>query len=148
MALYLLLLAHSRKAGEREFYIDLVAMGLSLGIPDTWKDAKIRQHVMLPLRRLMNNYKLIDARFYRDKDAWVELKDTPGESFNVSSFLAMPENDLSLAAKFLLIVKSYLETRAEDFDSMSGREIARRFHINHTTVNYALKELAAKEKRE
>ena len=112
---------------------------------DTWEDSKIRQHVILPLRRLINRYKLISAEFYRDKDAWVEMTDITGESFKIPSSIARPDSGLSLAAKFLLIVKSYLSAHGEDFSSLSGREIARRFNVNHTTVNNALKELRMKE---
>ncbi len=147
MDLYLLLLAHSQATGERELFIDLEDMGLSIGIPDTWKEAKIRQHVILPLRRLMNRYKLISAEFYWDKDAWIEMKDTPGESFKIPSSLARPDSGLSLAAKFLLIVKSYLSAHGEDFNSISGREIARRFKVSHTTVNNALEELGIRENK-
>lgn len=145
MLLYLLLLAHSQTAGEKEFFINLEAMGLSLGIPDTWRDAKIRQHVMLALRRLMREYKLISAEFYHDKDARIEMADVPGGSFAAPSFVARPDSGISLAARFLLIVKSYLEARGEDINSISGRELARRFKVSRTTVNYALKELMISE---
>jgi len=141
LGLYLLLLAQSQAMKVNEFFIDLEDMGLSLGIPDTWEDSKIRQHVILPLRRLMDEYKLISAEFYRDKDAWIEMKEIPGKWFMAPSSLARPDKDMSLSAKFLMIVKSSLEVQGEDMASMSGREIARRFYLSHTTVNEGLKEL-------
>ena len=139
--LYLLLLAQSQLTGKKELYIDIEDMGLSLGMSDKWEDSQIRQQVILILRRLKNRYKLILTEFYRDKDAWIEILDIKGEGFKVPSLLARPDNDMSLSAKFILIIKSYLEAQGEDISTMSGRTIARRFGVAHTTINPALKEL-------
>ena len=139
--LYLLVLVQSQVTGKKEFYIDLEDMGLSLGMPDTWTDLRIREYVTMPLKRLIDEYKLISAEFYYDKDAWVEIKDIPGKSFKVPSSLASPDNDMSLSAKFLIVIKSYLEIQGEDMSTMSGRAIARRFGVAHTTINPGLKEL-------
>jgi len=44
--------------------------------------------------------------------------------------------------KFLLIVKALLKSQGEDIHSISGRELAKRFGVHHTTMSAALKELS------
>lgn len=143
MNFYLLLLAHSQVIGKKEFFINMEAMGLSLGMPDTWSDSALRRQVIRSLNKLKNTYHLIQLKFFHGKDTWVKLIDIPGETFAVSSELIKPDSSkkLSMRLKFLLIVKALLESQDKDIYSMSHRALAKQFHVHHTTINEAFKEL-------
>ena len=88
MDLYLMLLAHSQGINEKEFFIDLESMGLSLGMPDSWSDTAIRRQVIKSLKRIESRYNLISVQFFYGKDAWVELKDVSGDTF-ISTHLCL-----------------------------------------------------------
>ncbi|MBU3933425.1 MAG: hypothetical protein KKH11_02010, partial [Candidatus Omnitrophica bacterium] len=143
MDLYLLLLAHSQIIEREEFFIDLEAMALSLGMPDSWSDSALRRQVIRSLKKLKDNYHLINVRFFHSKDAWVELTDLPADTFIVSSEIIKPnsEKKISMRLKFLLLVKTLLESQGEDIHSISSQDIANRFHIHRTTISEAFKEL-------
>ena len=140
MDLYLLLLAHSQITGKREFFVDIEAMALSLGLPDSWSNTALRRQAIKSLKILNKRYNLIDVKFFHGKNAWVELLDLPRDTFTISSTL-ITSDDLSMRLKFVLLVKSLLESQGEDIHSISGRLLAERFGIHHTTMNAALKEL-------
>jgi len=141
MDLYLLLLANSQTTGKQEFFIDIEAMALSVGMPDSWSNTALRRQVIKSLNILNKRYGLIRVKFFHGKNAWVELLDLPGGTFTVSSTLTSSD-DLSMRLKFILIVKTLLESQGEDIRSTSGRALANRFHVHHTTMNAALKELS------
>lgn len=143
MDLYLVLLAHSQNIGKDGFFIDMESMALSLGMPHGLSDTALRRQAIKSLKKLKDRYRLVDVKFFHGKDAWVELQDIQGDDFAISSNLIKPGSDeeLSMRLKFLLIIKTFLESQGEELSSFSGNELARRFHVNHTTMNKALKEL-------
>ncbi|MBL7130830.1 MAG: hypothetical protein ISS45_05470 [Candidatus Omnitrophica bacterium] len=143
MDLYLIVLAHSQAINEKEFFIDLESMGISLGMPDSWSDTALRRQVIKSLKKLRSNYDLIGVQFFYGKDAWIELMDIPGDSFSVSSGLIKPnlDTECSMRLKFLLMIKAFLKANGEKIDSMSTSELAKRFNVHWTTINSALCEL-------
>jgi len=150
MDLYLMLLAHSHARNEKEFFLNLEAMGISLGMPEAWSDTVIRRQVIKSLRALRSKYKLIDVKFFFGKDAWVEMLDISGDSFTISSSLInmAPEKELSVRLKFILMIKALLKAEGKDIDSVSASEIAERFHCNRKTAKKALQDLQKYEGNE
>jgi len=143
LELYLILMAHSQAINEKEFFIDLESMGLSLGMPVSWSDTALRRQVIKSLKKLRSNYDLISVRFFHGKDAWVELMDVSGDSFSVSSGLIKSNSDIecSMRLKFLLIIKAFLKANGEEINSISTSELAKRFYVHRITINGALREL-------
>ena len=148
MDLYLILMAHRQAINEKEFFIDLESMGVSLGMPDSWSGTALRRQVIKSLKKLRSNYDLISVQFFYGKDAWVELMDIPGDSFTVPSNLIKSNSDSerSMRLKFLLIIKAFLEANGEKIDSVSTNELAKRFYVHWTTINSALCELRELER--
>jgi hypothetical protein len=139
--LYLLMLTHSQAIKQQEFFIDMEDMGLSLSLPEAWSDSDLRRQVIRSLEKLKNSYALIQVRLFHSQDAWVKLIAIPGETFVVSSKILKPDGETpSMRLKFLLLVKALLESEGEDINSISHRELARRFHVHHTTINDAFQE--------
>ncbi len=118
-------------------------MGLSLNMPVSWPDFSLRRQVIKSLNKLSKRYKLVDVKFFHGKDAWVEIISLSGETFTVSSKLIEDSfrQEISLRLKFLLMVKSLLESQGEDFSSISKQDLARRFHIHPWTIGEAFKDL-------
>ncbi len=140
MDLYLLLLAHSQAAGKQGFFIDIESMALSLDMPVSWLDFGLRRQVIKSLKKLDKQYNLVRVKFYHGKDAWVEIAALPREAFPVSSKLII-DRKLSQRLKFLLMVKSLLESRGENIYSISKQDLAKRFHIHSWTIGEAFKEM-------
>ncbi len=145
MDLYLLLLAHSQVVGKSGFFVDLESMALSLNMPVSWLDFGLRRQVIRSLKKLMDNYGLVRVEFFHSKDAWVELINFPQEAFSINSKL-ITDQKISPRLKFLLMIKSLLESQGEDLYSRSKQELARRFHIHPWTMGEAFKELKQYEK--
>lgn len=145
MDLYLLLLAHSQVVGKSNFFVELESMALSLNMPVSWLDFGLRRQVIRSLKRLRDNYGLVGVKFFHGKDAWIELTNLPQEVFSINSKL-ITNQKISYRLKFLLMIKSLLESQGEDLYSISKQELARRFHIHPWTVGEAFKELKQYEK--
>jgi len=145
MDLYLLLLTHSQVVGKSSFFVELESMALSLNMPVSWLDFGLRRPVIRSLKRLRDNYGLVGVKFFHGKDAWVEFIDLPQEAFSINSKL-ITNQKISYRLKFLLMIKSLLESQGEDLYSISKQELARRFHIHPWTVGEAFKELKQYEK--
>lgn len=138
--LYLLLLAHSQATGKSSFFIDLECMALSLNMPVSWLDFGLRRQVIRSLKKLRDNYGLVRVKFFHGKDAWVELVNLPQDYFSINSQL-ITNQKISLRLKFLLMIKSLLESQGESLYSVPKQELARRFHIHPWTIGEAFKEL-------
>jgi hypothetical protein len=145
MDLYLTLVAYSQSIGKRDFFVDIEATGLSMGMPGSWINSILRSQVIKNLRDLKNQYKLINVKFFRNKDAWVELIDTRGDTFIIPSTIILDKED-SLRVKFYLIAQALLESQGEDINSMSSREVEKRLPVSDATIIRARKELAEKGK--
>ena len=131
--LYLILVARAQITGEKELLVDLETMGLSLGMPRTLSDSRLRQEVIKSLKKLENLYGLVRTTFVHGRDAKVTIVALPGATFTISSSLVKPDMDnvKSSLAKFYAIVKAYLAAKGEDIDKMSSPELGRRFHVSH-----------------
>ena len=144
--LYLFLLAHSQVEGKSGFFVELESMALSLNMPVSWLDFGLRRQVIRSLKKLENNYGLLRVKFFHSKDAWVELTNLPRESFSINSKF-ITNQKISYRLKFLLMIKSLLESQGEDLYSIPKQELARRFHIHPWTVGEAFKELKQYERK-
>lgn len=145
MDLYLLLLAHSQVVSKSSFFVELESMALSLNMPASWLDFGLRRQVIRSLKKLRDNYGLVRVKFFHSKDAWVEFIDLPQEAFSINSKL-ITNQKISYRLKFLLMIKSLLESQGEDLYSISKQELARRFHIHPWTVGEASQELKQYER--
>ena len=143
--LYLLLVAYGQSAGKTGFFIDMGAMGLSLGLPESWNNASLRRQVIKSLRDL-KGYKLINVKFFYNKDAWVELVDIPGNIFTFDSEI-IRERELTTRARFYLMAGALLESRGEDIDTMPGSELGKRFHLSKSTFVKARRDLEKKRSK-
>ena len=143
MSLYLLLLAHSQVTGKQEFLISLEAMGLSLGMPDSWTYSALRRQVIKVLKKLQKRYQLIEVSFVHSRDANVILTDISGDTFAISSdSLIQPDNDkLTMRLKFLLLIQALLKEEGEDLYSISKTALAKRFNVNLSTIKAAFNDL-------
>lgn len=140
--LYFLLLAYSQGVDEKEFFINLEDMGLSLGLPDILDHTALRRQVIRSLKRLEDRYGLITVKFLHGKDAKVTLLDIPGESFTVSSGAIIQRPDrLTLRLKFLLLIEALLKDEGKDLSSMPQAVLAEQFHVNKTTIYNAFDDL-------
>ena len=137
--LYLLLAAYGQSIEKTDFFIDMGAMGLRLGLPESWSNASLRRQVIKSLRDL-KKYKLIKVKFFYNKDVWVELIDIPGNAFTIDSEIIL-DKELTARARFYLMAKALLELQGEDIDTMSGSELVKRFHLSKSTFVKARRDL-------
>ena len=137
--LYLLLAAYGQSIEETDFFIDMGAMGLSLGLPKSWSNAALRRQVIKSLRDL-KRYKLINVKFFYNKDAWVELVDIAGNSFTIDSEI-IRQRELTTRAKFYLMAKALLKSQGEDIETMSSTELGKHFHVSKSTFVKARRDL-------
>ena len=143
MDLYLTLAAYSQSIDKRDFFVDIEAMGLSMGMPESRSNEIRRGQVIKNLKDLKKRYKLINVKFFRNKDAWVELIDSPGDTFIIPSVIILDKED-SLNVKFYLIAQALLELQGEDINAMSSRKIEKRLPVSDSTIDRARKEMAEK----
>lgn len=143
MDMYLLLLSESARTGEREFFVSLEDMAISLKCDPSWTDTAIRRQMIEGLKALEHNYKLIDVNFNYAKDAWVELKDLPGEAFKVKGEFFDPKNlnSKSQPAQIVILIKALLEAEGSSIDSISVKELSKRFGISEFSIRKGMKEL-------
>jgi hypothetical protein len=143
ISFYFLLLAHSQKTGQKDFYVDLESMGVSLGYSEDAGNVGLRRQVIGALRNLANRYELIQVKFFHDKDAAVKLIDMPGKTFTVTTrdLGLSPEQPLSARIRFLVLAKAYLASNGEDIDSMSDYALTKRFGVTHCTVGDARRDI-------
>ncbi len=139
MDLYLLLLALQEKTGEVEAFIDLESMALSLGLPPAWINSALRRQAIKSLKRLENNYGLVEVTFFHSKDARVRLAEIAGERFSIDG--AILAGRMSAPARFYLIAKAYLEAKSENIDTIPDKELAKRFGLYSGTIDVARQEL-------
>lgn len=143
MDMYLLLLAESTRLEEKEFFIPLEDLAVALGMKAEWNDTDLRRQMIKVLKALENEYKLIDVNFSHGKDAWVELKQLPGETFKVSGDFFNPKNLMSKSqpAKFMILVKALLEAEGGSLDSISVSAMSKRFGISEFSMRKGLREM-------
>jgi hypothetical protein len=140
--LYLLLLAYSQTTKAKEFFINLESMGLSLGLPLSWSNSALRRQVIKSLKRLQNQYHLIDVNFYYGKDAAIVIASEAKQSqtFTIPTNSVIKKG-ITLRLKFLLLIKAFLKSEGEDLDSIQKAVLAKRFFISRSTITAAFKDL-------
>ena len=143
--LYLLLLALKEKMCDAEAFIDLESMALSLGLPRDWDDTALRRQAIKSLKRLENNYGLINVTFFHGKNARVHFAEIAGERFSVDG--AVFAGRMSAPARFYLIAKAYLVSKGETIDAIPDKELAKRFGLYSGTIEAARKELSNSDLR-
>jgi hypothetical protein len=143
MDAYLLLLAESARRNEREFFVSLEDMAVSLGMSPDWSDTAPRRQMIKELKTLQDRYALIDVDFNYGKDAWVELNELPGGTFNVTGDFFDPKRlvYLSQPAKFVYLIKALLESEGASIDAFTVSNLCRRFGIGEFSMRKALREL-------
>ena len=141
--LYLLLLAHSQAINQREFFVNLETMALSLGMPRSWDDTALRRQVIKSLKKLQNRYHLLKVTFFYGQDAAISLIDIPGESFSISSDQIIQPQDkkLTMRLKFLFLLEALLKDEGVDIYSISQSALAKRFNVDRATIRAAFQDL-------
>lgn len=147
--LYLLLLAHSQSTKAKEFFINLECMALSLGMPESWSDSALRRQVIKSLKKLQDNYHLIDVDFFYGKDAAVVIKSISKagqpETFTVPTNTVIAseakQSQISLRLKYLLFIEAFLKSEGEDLYSIQKTTLAKRFFVGRSTITAAFKDL-------
>jgi hypothetical protein len=145
MNAYLLLLAESVRLGRKEFFIVLEDMAVSLGMSPGWSDTALRRQMIKDLRVLQDKYGLIDVDFSYGKDAWVELAELTGPSFNVDGAFLDPKNLVSKShpAKYVSLIKALLESEGSSLDSVPVSELSKRFGISIFSIRKGMKEIGS-----
>ena len=143
MNMYLLLLAESAKTGEKEFFVPLENLAVTLGVSPEWTDTAMRRQMIKDLKALQDKYKLIDVNFSYGKDAWVGVKELSGKTFKVSGDFFDPGNLISKSqpAKFVLLVKALLEAEGKSIDVFGVNAVAKRFGVSNFSIRKGLREL-------
>lgn len=142
MNTYLLLLAESARTGEKEFFMPLEDLAVTLGVSPEWSDTDMRRQMIKELKALQDKFKLIDVDFNYGKDAWVELKDLPGKTFKVTGDYFDPMNlaSKSQPAKVVILMKAMLEAEGESIDSIKVSDLSKRFGMSEFSIRKGLKE--------
>ena len=136
MDLYLLLIAESLRRKEKEFQISLERFAGELNMPRDWNAQALRRQVIKSLRKLGSKYGLIDVQFKHARAAKVKLIDIDGETFSVKrvffdpAFLSAQRQN----AKFVLLIKAYLEAEGKNINDFSQVELAKMFYVHRSTI--------------
>jgi hypothetical protein len=143
MDMYLLLLGESARLAEKEFFIPLEDMAVTLGVSPEWSDTAMRRQMIKELKALKDKYNLVDVDFNHGKDAWVELKDIPGRAFKVNGDFFDPRNlaSKSQPAKMVFLIKELLKAEGKSIDSISVSDLSRRFGISEFSIRKGMREL-------
>lgn len=138
---YLLLLAEAQRWKAKEFFLSLEDMATDLKMSALWSDTTLRRQVIKVLKRLRDKYKLIEVNFHHGKDAWISLKELPGDTFRLKGNFFDPDflSSKSQPAKFTLLIKALLVEEGKSIDSFTRKEICERFHIGEKTLRLGLK---------
>ncbi|GAG78661.1 unnamed protein product [marine sediment metagenome] len=94
-------------------------------MPQEWSAAALRRQVIKSLKKLKNRYGLIDVQFKYARAVRIRLIDIEGETFPLkrdffdSSFLAAERQN----AKFVLLIKAYLESEGKDIGDFTNTEL-------------------------
>ncbi len=143
MNTYLILLAESARTGEKDFFVPLEDLAVTLGVSPEWPDTDMRRQMIKELKALQDQYKLIDVNFNYGKDAWVQMKELPGETFKVDGSLFDPKNLVSKSqpAKFVLLIKALLEAEGKSINSIGVRAVANRFRVSEFSIRKGMREI-------
>ena len=143
MDTYLILLAESARTGEKEFFVPLESLAVTLGVNPEWSDTDMRRQMIKELKALQDKYGLIEVNFNYGKDAWVELKALSGGTFTMAGDFFDPK-DLAAKtqpAKFVFLIKTLLGTEGKTIDSIGVSAAAKRFGVSEFSIRKGLREL-------
>lgn len=137
---YLLLLSEAARRGEKEFFVSLEDIAVSSGMSPGWSDTALRRQMIKELKALQDKYALINVDFSYGKDAWVELKELPGGTFNVTGDLFSPKRlaSLSQPAKFVYLMKALLMSEGTSVDAFTVSDLCKRFGIGEFSMRKGL----------
>jgi len=158
MDFYLLLLAHSQVVNKQEFFISLEAMGLSLGMNNSWSYTDLRRQVIKSLNKLQNRYNLIEVKYFYGRDAFVKLipfviVNTPSviaseakqsqSVFFINSAVIINKKSsaMPLRLKFLFLIEALLKEEGKDLHSITQPALSKRFNIYEKTLERAFKDM-------
>ena len=147
MDAYILLAAKSQvlpsetSGGAFPVFLDFLADELK--IPKGWLRQSKRDEVAKVLRRLQDKYNLISVKFQYGKEAWVTLKELPGDAFSVSSTFSGADYLSSTLARteYVYLIKALLSSRGSSIDSYTREELSKRFHIGLKGLRKGIREL-------
>ncbi|MBN1527138.1 MAG: hypothetical protein JW919_06125 [Candidatus Omnitrophica bacterium] len=142
MNMYLLLLAESARTGEKEFFVPLEDLAVTLGVSPEWTDTAMRRQMIKDLKALEDKYKLINVNFSYGKDAWVELKDLPGATFKIAGDFFDSTNLVgkSQPAKFVFLMKALLEAEGSSLEQIPVKDLSKRFGVSQFSIRKGLRE--------
>ena len=94
--------------------------------------------------RLTWSYELIKVNFHHAKDAWIEIKDLQGDTFNLKGYFFDPDflASKSTRVKFVSLIEILLKQEGTSIGSFTKKEISKRFFINEGTLAAALKDIS------
>lgn len=142
MNAYLLLLAESARTGEREFFVPLEDLAITLGVSPGWSDTDMRRQMIKELKTLQDKYDLIDVNFNYGKDAWVELKDLPDGAFKVTGDFFDPKSlaSKSQPAKFVFLMKALLGEEGKTIEAAGVSELSKKFGVSQFSIRKGMRE--------
>lgn len=146
MDMYLLLLAEAARTNEKEFFVSLEDMAVALGMDPACDDTALRRQMIKEMEALEGRYKLIDVEFRYGKDAWVELRNLPGETFDIGGAFFDPANLVckSQPAKFVILMKALLESEGSLLEQIPVKELSTRFGVSQFSIRKGLREMQVK----
>ena len=136
----------TRPGEDLYFPVSLEDMAGALEITSIslWPNTSNRRQVIKTLRKLQDKYKLIDVNFQYGEDAWVTIKEPPGDTFTMRSSFFDPAflSSKSTSAKFVLLMKALLGSEGKEIDSCTRKELTENFHIGLNTLRKGMREVA------
>ena len=99
---------------------------------------------MKNLRDLNKRYKLLNVRFFTNKDAWIELADIPGDTITIPTSIVLDKNN-SLRVKYYLMAQELFKLRGEDINTIPTRQLEKRLPVSDTLLDRARRDLREKE---
>lgn len=151
MNTYLLLLVKEQNRPEGfsagSFPVFIADMAGELRMPEDWTGQHKRNMVTKVLRKLQDNYNLIDVEFQYGKEARVTLKELDGDSFSVEADFFDPDHLDSTfpRTKFVYLMKALLAEEGTSLDSFTREGLSKRFHIGLPGLRKGIRELDSKD---
>ena len=134
--LYLTLLGQADATGRNDVTIDLETLGKALALPKDWTRSQIRRQMIKVLRKLSDEYRLIETEFPYAEDARIRMKEFHGEKiklparfFDPATISAQPSG-----TTFLELARERLKKEGIDIDSLSAHELEERFGVGRSTI--------------
>lgn len=138
--LLLLLIYLSEAEGSRRFWLSLENAARFLNILPGKARAVVRQEIAVDFQNLKGFGNLVEARFYYDDDAEIELKLPSGPTFTVGSddlsageLAELEDNEI-----FLRLIRARLRAEGKRLEDLPQVEIERRFHFDDRTFRRTL----------